>query len=82
MTDASELGKKAQEGLKESNNLLDSIIGKTTDTIFAKDLSGCYVMMNPADANIIEKSIEEIIGKDDTQLYPHDIAYKLNIGKT
>jgi len=38
--------------------------------------------MNPAGAIIIEKSIEEIIGKDDTQLYPHDIAYKLNIGKT
>jgi PAS domain S-box-containing protein len=77
MTDASKLGKKAEVGLKENKNLLNSIIRETTDTIFVKDLSGRYVMMNPAGANIIGKSIEEIIGKDDTQLFPHDIARKL-----
>ena len=77
MKNASELVKKTEENLQESNNLLQSIIGETTDTIFVKDLSGRYVMMNPAGANIIGKSIEEIIGKDDTQLFPHDIACKL-----
>ena len=34
-------------------------------------------MVNTAGANIIGKPIEEIIGKDDTQLFPHHIARNL-----
>ena len=65
MKNVSELTKKAEEKLKESYNLLRSIIEEITDTIFVKDLSGRYVMMNIAGANIIGEPIEQIISKDE-----------------
>jgi len=77
MKNASELSNKPEKDPQESNNLLQSIIGEITDTIFVKDISGRYIVMNSAGANILEKSIEEIIGKDDTQLFPHNVAHKL-----
>jgi two-component system, NtrC family, sensor kinase len=63
--------------LQESYHLLRSIIESTPDVVLVKDLQGRHVMVNSAAVNFFEKSIEEIIGQDDTALFPPDIAYSL-----
>ncbi len=69
--------KNADAELTKSYNLLHSIIEEATDTIFVKDLSGRYLLINSSGAHMIGKPIEEIIGKDDTQLFTHDIAHRI-----
>lgn len=62
--------KLAEAKLKESYNLLNGVINNTKDIIFAKDLQGKYLLVNTACAQIFHKSVEEIIGKDDSFLFP------------
>ncbi|MGI4791619.1 MAG: PAS domain S-box protein [Janthinobacterium lividum] len=53
-----------------AENLLNTIVEGTTDAIFLKGLDGRYQMINAAGARFIGKPVSEIIGKDDTQLFP------------
>ncbi|HEY9749794.1 MAG TPA: PAS domain-containing protein [Allocoleopsis sp.] len=63
--------------LQESYNLMRSILESTPDAVLVKDLQGRYVMVNPAAASLLEKSIEEIVGQDDTAFFPLEIAHFL-----
>ncbi|MGB5960574.1 MAG: EAL domain-containing protein [Coleofasciculaceae cyanobacterium] len=63
--------------LQASYNLLEAIIQSTTEAIFVKNLEGHYLTINPAGARILGKATEEIIGKDDTELFAPEIASKL-----
>ncbi|MDZ8050198.1 MAG: PAS domain S-box protein [Aulosira sp. ZfuVER01] len=69
--------KQAQEALSENNILLRSILENTPDFIVVKDCQGSYVALNSNLANFIGKPIEEIIGKDDSQLLPPDDARQI-----
>ncbi|MBW4494742.1 MAG: PAS domain S-box protein [Oscillatoria princeps RMCB-10] len=55
-------------------NLLPAIAAPKTDFIFCKNLAGRYVMLNTAFAQIFGLSVQEVIGKDDAELFPPDIA--------
>ena len=77
MNNESGKNKKSVEDLKKNGNFLETIMEGALDTIFVKDLSGLYLMINAAGAKIMGKQIEEIIGKNDSQLFPHDAACKL-----
>lgn len=66
--------KLAQQALEESHRILNSVIEGTTDPIFMKDQQGRYEMINSAGAKAVGKPVEDIIGKDDCQLFPADIA--------
>ncbi|MEN6554583.1 MAG: PAS domain S-box protein [Methanobacterium sp.] len=66
--------KKAEKELKDSYNIFNSIIENTTDAVFLKDLNGNYLMINSAGAKLVNKSIEEIIGKDDRALFSSGTA--------
>jgi PAS domain S-box-containing protein len=46
------------------------IVEGTTDSVFAKDLEGRYLMINSAAARILGMPKGEIVGKDDAQLLP------------
>ncbi len=50
--------------------LLDSIAQSSTDAIFAKDLQGHYLLFNDAAARIVGKSIKDVLGKDDSAIFP------------
>jgi len=52
-----------------SHNLLTAVIGSTTDVIYLKDLEGRYLMVNPAGARFLGWPEEEIIGKNDLELF-------------
>lgn len=66
--------KRIEEALQESYNILHAVIEGTTDAVFIKNLQGKYVLVNSACARVFVKPVEEIIGKDDTELLPPEIA--------
>lgn len=66
--------KKAEQALQESFSVLQTVIEGTTDAIFMKDLQSRYIFINSAGVNVIGKPLEEIIGKDDTEIFPYDIG--------
>ncbi|MEG5046390.1 PAS domain S-box protein [Microcoleus sp. B4-C1] len=63
--------KQAEEALRDRNVLLSSILESTPDIIVVKDWEGRYVALNSEVAkSFYGRSIEEIIGKDDSELLP------------
>ncbi|MEA5582655.1 PAS domain S-box protein [Nodularia harveyana UHCC-0300] len=66
--------KEALAALEKRNTLLQSILAGTPDLILAKDLHGRYVTINSNAANFLGKPIEEIIGKNDLELFAPEIA--------
>jgi len=58
----------AQAG--ESQTLLRAVTDGTSDAIYVKDRQGRYLLMNPAAARFSGKSAADVIGKDDTFLFP------------
>ncbi|BAZ52210.1 two-component hybrid sensor and regulator [Nostoc sp. NIES-4103] len=73
VAEAIDRGESAQ-ALQESHNLLESIIEGTNDAVFLKDRQGCYQLINTTAARIFGSPKDEIVGKDDIQLLPGDIA--------
>jgi PAS domain S-box-containing protein len=60
---------RAEVALRDSHNLLQAIIEGTTDAVFVKDLHGRYMMINAAGARFLGKSVEAVIGNDDTVFF-------------
>ncbi len=63
-----------EQVLQKNYNLLLTVINSTPTALFVKDIQGCYMMLNAAGASIIGKSFEQIIGRDDSELFPLEIA--------
>ncbi|VTR93898.1 multi-sensor hybrid histidine kinase : Multi-sensor hybrid histidine kinase OS=Chthoniobacter flavus Ellin428 GN=CfE428DRAFT_3487 PE=4 SV=1: PAS_4: PAS_8: GAF_2: PAS_4: PAS_4: HisKA: HATPase_c: Response_reg [Gemmata massiliana] len=57
--------------------LLRSVTEGTTDAVFVKDLKGRYLLLNGPSARFAGKSIEETVGKDDTELFDPETARRL-----
>jgi PAS domain S-box-containing protein len=55
--------------LQKNLALLQGITESTTDAVFVKDLQGRYLMMNPAGAGFLGRPVDEVLGKDDTELF-------------
>ncbi|WP_243370464.1 response regulator [Geotalea sp. SG265] len=66
--------KEHQKQLRESRELLYSIVESNCDVVFIKDLEGRYLQVNPATTVATGKSADEIIGHDDYALFPHETA--------
>jgi len=62
------------EHLRSNNLLLSSIINLIDDLIFYKDKDFKYIGCNTAFLNFINKSPEELIGKDDFEIFDHEVA--------
>jgi PAS domain S-box-containing protein len=63
-----------KQALQKNYNLLLTVIDSTPTALFVKDIQGRYMMLNTAGASIIGKSVDDIIGKDDSELFPPEIA--------
>ncbi len=50
-------------------DLLQAVLNGTTDVIFVKDLSGKFLFINRVGALYIGKSIEEVVGRHDTDIF-------------
>jgi len=60
--------------------MLDSIVSGTTDAIFVKDTAGRYVFVNAAAARHLGRTPADMIGRDDTELFPAEAAARLHAG--
>jgi len=55
--------------LQKNLALLQGITEGTTDAVFVKDLQGRYLMVNSAGAGFLGRSVAEVIGKNDLELF-------------
>ena len=62
--------KQAEAELARQKNMLQSIIESTSDAVFVKDASGCYILVNNVTAGLFGLSKEEMLGKDDYFIFP------------
>jgi PAS domain S-box-containing protein len=72
--------REVEQDLHASRNLINALVGGTTDAIFVKDRDGKYLIFNTAAANITGKSAEQVIGHDDTLLFSGEEATALMAG--
>src|SRR3984957_17523903 len=55
--------------LQKNLSLLQGITEGTTDAIFVKDLQGRYLMMNTAGAGFLGRTVQDILGRTDAELF-------------
>ncbi len=56
---------------------LEAVVESFPDAVFVKDLRGCYVMLNASGARLIGKSVDEVIGVDDSRLFVSESARRI-----
>ncbi|MFO1001909.1 MAG: PAS domain S-box protein [Planctomycetaceae bacterium] len=54
---------------QKSETLLRAVVEGTTDAVFVKDSDGRYLLANEAAARFIGKPVDEVLGRDDRQLF-------------
>jgi two-component system cell cycle sensor histidine kinase/response regulator CckA len=69
--------KRAEEALRYERNLLRTLIDNLPDGIYVKDIECRKTIANPADVrNMGRQSEAEVLGKNDFDFYPEEIAAK------
>ena len=63
-----------EKELREKSELLHAVIEGTSDAVFVKDLEGRYLLFNSGAAAMTGKNAAEMLGKDDTHLFPPQMA--------
>jgi PAS domain S-box-containing protein len=64
----------AEEALERSRTMLAGVIEGTPDAVFVKDRAGRYVLINEAGAQALGRTVEEVVGRDDTELMTPEAA--------
>src|SRR5262249_55897823 len=67
-------GKQAEASLRQSYDLLSAVIEGTSDAVFVKDRQGRYLMINAAGARFLGRTVAEVVGKDDMELFSPETA--------
>lgn len=70
----------AEQALVQNRALLHSVINGTSDAVYVKDTAGRYLLFNQAAEAVTGKSKAEVIGKDDTFLFPAEQAEAVMAG--
>jgi sigma-B regulation protein RsbU (phosphoserine phosphatase) len=68
--------KHAEDALKNSEALYRSLVNALPLCIFRKDLHGRFTFGNDAFCASVKRSLPELVGKNDLDIYPSDLAYK------
>jgi PAS domain S-box-containing protein len=66
--------------LQRNLTLLQGITEGTTDSIFVKDLQGRYLMINSSGASLLGRTVEEVIGKNDAELFTPETGREIMAG--
>jgi two-component system CheB/CheR fusion protein len=61
--------RRADESLRHGHEVLRAVTEGTTDAVFVKDQQGRYLMINPAGARFLGRTVEEVLGRDDAELF-------------
>ena len=62
---------------RAAEEIMQAVFEGTTDNIVVKDRQGRYLLANAATARSLGLAIQDILGKDDTALYPPETAQLL-----
>ena len=65
---------RAEREARRTAELLRAVADGTTDAVFVKDRAGRYLLCNPATARFIGRPADEILGRDDAELFEPDSA--------
>ena len=60
--------------LRDSHRLLHSIMEGANEIVFVKDLKNRYLMINTPGAQMIGRTVDQVLGKTDADLFPPDTA--------
>jgi PAS domain S-box-containing protein len=63
--------RRAEEELRQKNAILDVINESAPTPIFVKDRQGRIIYANPATCKVLGKSVDEVVGYCDRDLYPN-----------
>jgi len=66
--------KRAEDALRRNHSLLSAVMDAAVDFIYVKDLAGRYLLTNPALAQFMGVSVEEVLGQDDRALLQPELA--------
>lgn len=66
--------RQAERALHQSQQLLQEIIDSSTAIVSVKDLEGRYVLVNHRFCELIQLSLDEILGKTDYDILPRTVA--------
>jgi two-component system cell cycle sensor histidine kinase/response regulator CckA len=66
--------RRAEDALQSSRAMLAAIIDGTPDAVFVKDREGRYLLINEAGAAALGRTVDEVLGADDSQLMDADTA--------
>ena len=69
--------KRSEEALGQNQALLLALSEGTSDAIFVKDLQGRYLIFNSATSRYLGKPAQNVIGHDDTFLFPPEQAARV-----
>ena len=64
----------SEQALRESENHLSNILNTAPVNIYIKNLEGKYIFVNPAWKNAVALSTQNVLGKDDNELFNPEIA--------
>ena len=64
--------RRAEQAIMESHNLLNAVLEGTDDAVFVKDLAGRYLLVNSAAARNLERSAQDVVGRDDASLWARE----------
>jgi PAS domain S-box-containing protein len=62
---------------EENGSLARAVVDSASDAIFVKDVGGRYLMINRAGASFVTKSVEQVLGQDDSQLFSVADAHRV-----
>jgi len=68
--------KRAEDVLEHSRALYSSLVETLPVQMLRKDLGGRFTFANRAFCKLLEKPLDEILGKTDFDFYPRDLAQK------
>jgi PAS domain S-box-containing protein len=69
--------RRSTEELRQNHGLLHAVIEGTTDAVFVKDLESRYLMINTAGARLLGRSVDEVIGKNDLEVFSPETARQM-----
>lgn len=67
----------AGQALTDNGHIVRALLEGSSDAIFVKDASGRYVMVNAAGAAMVGKTIEQVLGHDDTEIFDAETAARV-----
>ena len=70
--------KRMEQELLNRHNLLQAVIESIPEAIYVKDAEGRYVLLNSHGASLVGMTVQDSIGRDDTDLFDPEAAERIS----